>query len=238
MIVLVEAEQVIRVILPASMALAVCLYIMSYAYRETSPAAFALTGVILFAMIFFIQYGVTWFAVRMYMFRGLLLLYMFVGGALLVLAFLRLFLKNGENNRTMVVMFSLYMLCLLYITVFMRDGTSDTSILINPVSSITKLVQEGSVKEFNHMGMNMVMFMPFGFFISMIKKEDHQNVIYAIAMGLMLSSLIESVQLETGLGQCDMNDVFANALGSGVGNVAACVYLRFGRSGYYVSNQG
>ena len=225
--------EMIRALLPAAMAVAVFLYVMSHTVKIMDIKAGLVTGVVLMVVAVVVQYSATWFAFRTGHANGFLIIYMGAGLIVVFWGIARVITRAEIPDKKILVLFVVYMCCLLYITIFMRDGSSDTSILVDPVSPLKRYITEGDFRPVRHLLLNTVMFVPFGFFITLIDKENPGNFLYALSMGLMLSALIESVQLVTVLGQCDMSDVLGNMLGAGFGNLGAKLFLMVERRREY-----
>ena len=65
---------------------------------------------------------------------------------------------------------------------------------------------------------NMMLFLPFGFFLYLIWPHPTTVLISAV-----FSVLIEGTQLITGLGWCEIDDVLSNSLGGAVGILVAAI---------------
>ena len=78
---------------------------------------------------------------------------------------------------------------------------------------------------------NVIGFMPFGFMLPLI--SDHFRKWYRVFLcGFLLSLLVESVQLITGIGIFDVDDMILNTLGALLGYFVYFSAARIGRSFY------
>ena len=66
-----------------------------------------------------------------------------------------------------------------------------------------------------HMFLNVVLFVPVGLLYSVLPKKCRKVFVPAISFGLMLSVLIETVQLLFEFGTCDIDDIISNFMGTG-----------------------
>ena len=63
---------------------------------------------------------------------------------------------------------------------------------------------------------NIVAFVPFGFFLSMLFQAG-KNVFRCVLVSALFSLLVESIQLCTKVGAFDVDDIFLNAVGGLIG---------------------
>ena len=78
---------------------------------------------------------------------------------------------------------------------------------------------------------NVIGFMPFGFMLPLI--SDHFRKWYRVFLcGFLLTLLVESVQLISGIGIFDVDDMILNTLGALLGYFAYFSAARIGRSFY------
>lgn len=134
------------------------------------------------------------------------------------------------KRETLVGVFALYFLFLLFLT--LRNGTWGTPlqllhraqtrlntmdrINLRPFFTIRLFFHPGLEKAFliNVVG-NVVMFLPFGFFLPLLWKQN-RSLLRLLLFPLLLTVTIESIQLLIGR-QPDMDDVMLNALGGYLG---------------------
>lgn len=129
-----------------------------------------------------------------------------------------LFRNRRHINKWGLALFLVYVLAVGYITIFSRgDGTNDTSILMVPFESVAKAVRKHNSAALQHMLLNVVMFVPLGFLFSMIDPPRLGRLSWVLAAGLCFTVTIESIQLMSKMGQCDIDDIIANILGTLIG---------------------
>ncbi|MBI5978599.1 VanZ family protein [Clostridium perfringens] len=140
--------------------------------------------------------------------------------------------KNIVFKVIIYLIFILYILSLIYILLFKNGDAFILSQYINKKSFIEKLsyaqlVPFTTIKEFifeaptyliaikNLVG-NIIIFCPLGFLLPLIsmKLNSWKKVILII---FLISFLIESIQLVTGLGFFDVDDLILNTLGGIIG---------------------
>lgn len=81
-----------------------------------------------------------------------------------------------------------------------------------------------SVKNWANVLLNVAMFFPLGFLLPVLKNLFRKWYI-TIATGCVVSVLIELVQLLLGVGICDVDDLFANFLGTVIGYLTIMIIL-------------
>ena len=69
---------------------------------------------------------------------------------------------------------------------------------------------------------NVVAFVPFGFFVPIISRKLRAGW-KVISLGLLLSLLVEFLQLVTRVGSCDIDDLILNTFGTMVGYILFCI---------------
>jgi len=125
--------------------------------------------------------------------------------------------KPWELNKGAVLILLLYLLVVLYATLFSRQGTDHASgnqaVLF---SSVSWALEAHSIQPLGQVFANILLFVPLGLLFPMVHSK-FRLWSYALLNGAMLSVLIETVQLVTGLGTCDIDDILANTLGALVG---------------------
>lgn len=142
------------------------------------------------------------------------------GACVLIFMFVRSCFKNKDTmSRGHVVLFVLFMAALMYVTIFTRIGSSYTGVKIIPLDDIQRAVELRDPALAQHMFLNIVMFCPFGYLIPAMNPEKFRKWSVVMLGGLIISTLIEGAQLTVHLGECDIDDIIANTLGSVVGYV-------------------
>ena len=193
-----------------------CLYQMFFKRTEKKPER-QVAAVILFVVyvvisavliVVFNQLG----SLRMTLLMLLILMSM-VGFCILFYGFL----KNWNKlNKLPTLLFVLYLLAVAYVTIFGRTKGSQSDILLE-FESISKAIQEQSFEPMQHLLLNVALFIPIGFLFVAIYPKKLNKISLVIPLGLMLTVLIETVQMVLQMGQCDLEDLVANALGAVLG---------------------
>lgn len=112
-----------------------------------------------------------------------------------------------------------YLICVLQITIFSREsGSLNKGVDFSLFSRMDSAIERAFFIE------NIVMFIPLGLFMPMLFKGFRHILSFTVLAGC-LSVLLESVQLITGRGYCQMEDVLTNTLGAIIGFVGY-LYLR------------
>lgn len=79
-------------------------------------------------------------------------------------------------------------------------------------------------------GLNILLFVPYGFILSLFTVISHNKgwlrMILVSIISLISSLIIECVQLMTGRGYFEMDDLFCNTLGGLIGCVLACLVMK------------
>ncbi len=120
-------------------------------------------------------------------------------------------------NWLMLLVFLIYCAIVVAVTILIRRGTFSKSINMIPFGRVIKAVSTGQMDSVEHDILNILLFIPFGFLLAHINKQVFRKTVFALIFGLAASSVIETIQLVFHLGECDINDIIANTLGSVVG---------------------
>ena len=124
-------------------------------------------------------------------------------------------LKNHKDlvlyRELMMLLFIIYVMCLFYVVTF-QDVSWSTSNFI-PFKEITRY-EFGSRLFFLNVIGNMLMFIPYGFFISYILKT--KKMLTVLILGLIASITIETTQLQIGR-VFDIDDIILNIVGVIIG---------------------
>lgn len=123
-----------------------------------------------------------------------------------------------ELNKGALSLFLTYLLAILYITLFSRWGVHNTS------------VKTGFFTDFgeslHHLGLNIALFIPFGFLLPAVAPKKRQNGVFSVLTGMMLSTFIETIQMVLQIGECDIKDIVGNTLGTVLGYLIYCLVAR------------
>lgn len=121
-----------------------------------------------------------------------------------------------------LVIFISYLLAVLYITTFMRESGSNDQIQME----VMNWLKEGSVESFDHIVLNIAMFVPIGVIFPYITDRYYRKMISSISFGILFSTAIETGQLVFRYGTCDIDDILSNSLGALIGAAIAAVGMR------------
>ena len=124
-------------------------------------------------------------------------------------------IKNKENlilyKELMLLLFAIYIMCLFYVVTF-QDVSWSTSNFI-PFKEILRYEFGSRLFILNVVG-NMLMFLPYGFFVGYLLKN--KKVIVAVILGIITSVTIETTQLQIGR-VFDIDDIILNVFGVVIG---------------------
>ncbi len=134
-----------------------------------------------------------------------------------------------DLNKTMLVLFILYLLMMSYVTIFSRRGRVQTDILLS-FDSIEEAINRHSLEPLQHLWLNIVMFVPLGILFSAIDPPRLARLGIILPFGMLLTTLIETTQLLLRIGQCDLEDLVANTLGACLGLLIFRLYYRMQRN--------
>jgi glycopeptide antibiotics resistance protein len=106
-----------------------------------------------------------------------------------------------------------YVFLVLCSTILFRDSTPDMKCYLLPFGSLSRLDNRTLAQNL----LNIILFIPIGFLVGGAFKRKH--LLKAIGVGWVLSLSIEIVQLITGRGVCNIDDVIHNTMGCIIGFV-------------------
>lgn len=170
----------------------------------------------------------------LYAFNRYLLLSL-LGGLIIGSLYLcgQLILKRNQPfiRYVTVYLFSIYIIAVLYVTGMTELNLADLGgIGISP--NLIPII--GSVKDFVQSGfyvvpqmlLNIILYVPFGFFMSFLIKDTKSNFFFkVIGFTLFCSISIETIQFFTGR-YADIDDVILNSIGSFIGYVISLPILK------------
>lgn len=107
--------------------------------------------------------------------------------------------------------FIVYVMCLFYVVTFQDVSWSDSNFI--PFKEMFRY-EFGSSMFFRNVVGNMIMFMPYGFFVSYFLKLSHKYSI--LILSLLTSFTIEFTQLQIGR-VFDIDDIILNVIGAMIG---------------------
>lgn len=134
-------------------------------------------------------------------------------------------MKNSK--KICVVLFVIYIISLVYFVFFAEilgrtDVVENFRYNIRPFKEILRFIRYydsvGLKAVFINVVGNVVVFVPFGYFVGIFEKEP-KAIWKGIAMAFAFSTAIELIQLFAKVGICDVDDVILNTLGGAIGIV-------------------
>lgn len=125
-----------------------------------------------------------------------------------------------EMKKDILILLLVYISAVFYMTIFSRQDHFNSSVNLELFCTLEKAVREGSLEVMRHLILNCVMFIPIGFLLPLTEPKRLSAIGYILAVGLLLSTGIESVQLFWQIGQCDIDDIIGNTFGTFVGGMA------------------
>ena len=135
---------------------------------------------------------------------------------------------RSTMSRSGVILYLLWLGVVLYLTLFSRVGNQDrTMALMKPFHGLSEAIAQRSAEPLNHALLNILLFVPFGFFIPRANiRLSHAGLV--LLCGIVTSTLIEGLQFILRLGYCDIDDIIANALGAIVGYGIFSLFSKIG----------
>ena len=124
--------------------------------------------------------------------------------------------KKGRITRLKMVLsiiLWLYVLVVLYFTVIGRYSHEEYAVRLEVFYSYRDYILTGNKHELRGIIVNIIMFIPFAFLSAALFK-DKKPVIITLALGLVLTLLIEFLQLITHTGTFEIDDILNNLLGT------------------------
>lgn len=119
-------------------------------------------------------------------------------------------LKNKVENKQAIIigLLVIYVFVILSETIFFRKPTDGEHLQLELFWSYKVLNIEGK-----QMLANVLMFIPFGFLLSLLDKR----ICMVMLCGFLFSCSIEILQFVFKIGLCELDDVFHNTLGTLIG---------------------
>lgn len=134
--------------------------------------------------------------------------------------------RHGQRvNRVMVALFGAAILAIGYVTLFSRDGTSSTKVLFG-FYKVQQAFTTGSFQPLEHVLMNIILFLPFGFLMTGCCPGKSDKLLYVLACAYIFTTSIEAIQYVLRIGECDLEDLVANVLGGVAGWGAYKLFVR------------
>ncbi len=127
-------------------------------------------------------------------------------------------------------MLSGYLLALLYLTLIRGMPMGYRSINLHLFRAWREAWNNYSVKNWMNVLLNVAMFVPLGIMLPLMTAKLRKWY-FSIGIGFCLSLAIELLQLWRCTGVCDVDDLFANTLGTVIGYAIIILIIAIGRKG-------
>ena len=114
------------------------------------------------------------------------------------------------------ILLSLYIVVMLYFTVVGRYQHTEYNYRINFFTSYRWFFQYNGEQVLRQLLINFVMLMPVGFLLPVVIKAKHKYII-TLALSLLLTVFIETMQLITKCGSFEIDDIINNFIGAVLG---------------------
>ncbi len=147
--------------------------------------------------------------------------------------------KKNETGRAIFwLLFLLYIAALVYFLFFSeRYGrTDDGNFRYNlvPLQEIVRFIKYRSIMGTEtvvlNLAGNVAGFMPFGFLLPLLSAKE-RRLIMVLLLTFELSLVVEVIQLFTGVGSFDVDDLILNTLGGVLGYGCYCIFAALHRKG-------
>lgn len=138
----------------------------------------------------------------------------------------RVIREKTEVHWGMVVVLITYLLAVLYVTTFMREGGTEFRVQMDIFNWIANDGGTEKGELFNHMILNVAMFVPVGVIIPFTADVKKGTFLSAASFGMLVSVIIETGQLIFHYGMCDIDDILANTLGTLIGVVIITLWMK------------
>lgn len=135
--------------------------------------------------------------------------------------------RGGQRvNRVMVALLVVSLAAIGYMTLFSRDGSNSSVRILFGFYKIRKAITTGDLTQLGHVFLNLVLFLPYGFFLSGCCPGRSDRWLYLLASAMILTLSVESIQYVLRLGECDLEDVAANVAGAMCGWAGYRLFLK------------
>ena len=114
------------------------------------------------------------------------------------------------------ILLSLYIVVLLYFTVTGRYSHEEYEYKINFFTSYRWFFEHNGEQVLRQLLINLVMLMPVGFILPVVINAKHKYLI-TMALSLLLTVFIETMQLITKCGSFEIDDIINNFVGAVIG---------------------
>lgn len=124
--------------------------------------------------------------------------------------------KFNKSQCFAAILLSLYIVVLLYFTVTGRYSHEEYEYQINFFTSYRWFFQYNGEQVLRQLLINLVMLMPVGFLLPVVINAKHKYLI-TMALSLLLTVFIETMQLITKCGSFEIDDIINNFVGAVIG---------------------
>ena len=114
------------------------------------------------------------------------------------------------------ILLSLYIVVLMYFTVVGRYSHEEYEYKINFFTSYRWFFQYNGEQVLRQLLINLIMLMPVGFLLPVVINAKHKHLI-TMALSLLLTVFIETMQLITKCGSFEIDDIINNFVGAVLG---------------------
>lgn len=123
-------------------------------------------------------------------------------------------------------LFAGYLVALVYVTLLRGGSAEFRSINLHLFRAWREAWNNYSVKNWLNVLLNVAMFIPLGFLLPLATPKLRKWYM-SIGVGFCLSLAVELLQLWRGTGVCDVDDLFANTLGTVIGYTVVILIISF-----------
>lgn len=132
--------------------------------------------------------------------------------------------REAKKKAVRIILFCLYLIVLSYLLFFAesfgRGASADYRYNFIPFTEIRRYLVHweriGIFKVAVNLLGNIAAFMPFGYFLSGLT-DNKLRTVSVVLFSMEFSMLVETIQLVSKLGSCDVDDVILNTLGGWLG---------------------
>lgn len=121
--------------------------------------------------------------------------------------------KKPKFQIGVLLTFIAYIFAVLYITTFMREGGTNSTVQME----LLNWMRDDGIENYNHVLLNIAMFVPLGILFPLITDGSEKKFLSAASFGLLFTVSIETGQLLLHSGTCDIDDILSNTLGTVLG---------------------
>lgn len=124
------------------------------------------------------------------------------------------------------ILLSLYIVVLLYFTVVGRYSHEEYGYEIQFFTSYRWFFQYNGEQVLRQLLINLIMLVPVGFLLPVIIQAKHKYLI-TMALSLLLTTFIETMQLITKCGSFEVDDIINNFIGAVIGMLLYAICSKF-----------